>query len=156
MYNLSDPALYSGHLRLQFAGATQFDGMSHEQFRLSPGQSAQIKQRDHSASNGGGSALQRTSGNQFPSIAGANPLFSHERVFLNTFNQTTPNSQHASLAFTPINRSVENPQPLLESKQSSSNGDSLKTESQEGIWHSQTSCTGMDLHDEEDSDQLQM
>lgn len=89
-------------------------------------------------------------------ISGANPLFSHDRLFLNTFSQTTPNPQHGSLAFTPINRSGEAPQPMLDLKQSSSNGDSLKTESEEGIWNSQTPCAGMNLHNDLDSDQLQM
>ncbi|CAM1506568.1 Fc.00g062090.m01.CDS01 [Cosmosporella sp. VM-42] len=171
-YGLTSTGLYNSQTRLQFPTPGHYDGIGQEHFRLSPGSSIQTKPDDQSTSSG--DTLQGTGGNQFLNISGANPLFSEDRLFLNSYTQPTPNQSLTSLAFTPINRPRDHPQNARDFNHSNTdnarpvehlcdgidhcghNNRNDSSFSSDEIWNSQAPRTAMDLQDDLDSEHLHL
>ncbi|KAF7564057.1 hypothetical protein G7046_g4 [Stylonectria norvegica] len=174
-YAMNDATIYNASSRMPFAATNQFSGISQDQFRLSPSNSLRTKQEGHIDANSGDS-VHVAGGNQFLNISGANPLFSHDHLFLSPYSQAAPNASLPSLAFTPINRPREHAHDAHGISRASSNGENVKVEgepsdsidgsdlcdrkdtdySSADLWNSQTHNHGMNLHDELESEDLQL
>ncbi|KAF5006389.1 hypothetical protein FDECE_7235 [Fusarium decemcellulare] len=107
-YAMKDATIYNASSRLPFTSAThnQFHGVSQDHFRLASNNAFQLKQDDYSGSIAGDST-QGTTESPFAGMPSTNPFFSQDRLFLNSFNQGTPNTTLPTLSFSPVNRQRE-------------------------------------------------
>ncbi|KAJ3541308.1 hypothetical protein NM208_g4668 [Fusarium decemcellulare] len=107
-YAMKDATIYNASSRLPFTSAThnQFHGVSQDHFRLASNNTFQLKQDDYSGSIAGDST-QGTTESPFAGMPSTNPFFSQDRLFLNSFNQGTPNTTLPTLSFSPVNRQRE-------------------------------------------------
>ncbi|KAF5709042.1 hypothetical protein FMUND_10294 [Fusarium mundagurra] len=104
-YALKDATIYNASSRLPFVPPNfdQYRGLGPDQFRLAADYGFQLKHEDYTASMTG-DVTQGTNNSPFMGVPGTNPLFSHDRPFLNPYGQATPNATFSPLSFTSINR----------------------------------------------------
>ncbi|KAF5630811.1 hypothetical protein F52700_7030 [Fusarium sp. NRRL 52700] len=104
-YALKDATIYNASSRLPFdpPNFDQYRGIGSDQFRLTADYGFQLKHEDYSGSITG-DVTQGANSSPFMGVPGTNPLFSHDRPFLNPYNQATPNATFSPLSFTSINR----------------------------------------------------
>ncbi|SCN94788.1 uncharacterized protein FFNC_12104 [Fusarium fujikuroi] len=104
-YALKDATIYNASSRLPFVPPNfdQYRGLGPDQFRLAADYGFQLKHEDYTGSITG-DVTQGTNSSPFMGVPGTNPLFSHDRPFLNPYSQATPNATFSPLPFTSINR----------------------------------------------------
>jgi len=102
---LKDATIYNASSRLPFVPPNfdQYRGLGPDQFRLAADYGFQLKHEDYTGSITG-DTTQGTNNSPFMGVPGTNPLFSHDRPFLNPYSQATPNATFSPLSFSSINR----------------------------------------------------
>lgn len=105
---MKDATIYNASSRLPFPvpAHSQFHGISQDHFRFSQNNAFHLKQEDYTGSLAG-DPIQGTSDNPFTNLSGVNPLFSQDRLFLNSYSQGSPSTPLSTLSFSPINRPRE-------------------------------------------------
>lgn len=171
---MNEPAFYDASARMPFSNGHYHSTISQESFRFSSGNQLQSKQEEYSNPTGG-DPLSNSGASQFLSMPGANPLFSQDQMFLNSYNQTPPN-QSLSLGFTPINHEQEDGQPARQDPEQRVSRTGVKLEAQmtqtaedasnkdvkrpefnaSGIWDSQSIETDLGIHEDLGSEQLEI
>ncbi|KAL6868472.1 hypothetical protein J3F83DRAFT_696627 [Trichoderma novae-zelandiae] len=168
-YALDGTSIYNSTPRFPFATNNHFNALGHDHFRLSSGHNAQQKFDDYSHTSAGEAS---TVANQFLDIPGTNPLFSQDRLFLGSCGQSGPAASLSPLGFTSINRHPDashsmrrsqsaasiKPEPQLCDVLDDANMDDEK-ESRfpvHGIWGSQGSDNGMEIHEDLQHDELDL
>lgn len=164
---MGDGAFYDASARMPFSNGGQYNTPSQDHFRFPSSGQLQPKQDEYLHSTSG-ETLSSSGASHFLNISGANPLFSQDRLFLNSYSQ----SSVSPLGFTPINRDAETARPshshqdqdrrlsrtgsvkletqYPEAKDDEDSQDSKKS----GFWDSQDNGTDLNLHDNIDSEQL--
>lgn len=169
-YTLQDGSMLGTSTRMPFA-TSNLNGLTHNTFRLSPSTSLQTKQDDFRGSTGMESAHSPTN-NQFMNTTGANPLFSSDRLLLNSYSQPMSNPSLPPLSFTPVNRfkdhghinirenshaSFRNDKIKMEADVSADNhdmGDHEPNFDSSDVWNPQAGNNDMNLQDGLGSDGL--
>ncbi|SPJ87288.1 uncharacterized protein FTOL_12201 [Fusarium torulosum] len=107
-YAMKDATIYNASSRLPFVpeNYNQFRGLAPEQIRLAADYGFQLRQGEYPGSITGGST-QGTNDSPFIGMPGANPLFSQDRSFLNSYDQGASNTTFSPLSFSPINQQQE-------------------------------------------------
>jgi hypothetical protein len=105
-YPFHDPNSYDPSSRVSFPVLASLNGSSHEHSRAASATGLVMKQEDHHPLSIDGGSSANPARLHYMDLPGVNPLMSHERLFLNSYNQTTIGSPLG--AFTPINRYASN------------------------------------------------
>ncbi|KAI8720744.1 hypothetical protein NCS52_00520300 [Fusarium sp. LHS14.1] len=155
-YAMKDATIYNTSSRLPFTvpAHNQFHGIGQDHFRFSSNNMFHMKREDYTGSMAGDSA-QGANDSPFASIAGANPLFSQDRLFLNPYTQGSPSASLSTLSFSPINRPRERSQSARDVKPTTHlcevmDGNDLcdvKTPVLDGGWHLHPSNHELDFPD---------
>ncbi|PTB65372.1 hypothetical protein BBK36DRAFT_1121568 [Trichoderma citrinoviride] len=168
-YALDGTSIYNNTPRFPFAANNHFNALGHDHFRLSSGHNAQQKYDDYSHTSAGEGS---TVANQFLDIPGTNPLFSQDRLFLGSCGQSGPAASLSPLGFTSINRNPDTSHPMRQSQSVAG----VKSEPQlcdvlddaniddekesrfpvHGIWESQGSDNGIEIHEDLQHDELDL
>lgn len=171
-YAMTDVPFFNGAGHVPFANGSGHYNVHQDQFRFSSGSQIQSKQEEYSNSNSGDS-LSSAGANQFLTLPGANPLFSQDRMFLNSYSQHPTSQSLSSLGFTAINRNRENARSshqdqrtsrassvrldaqLSEGIDDTNSADSKRPEfDSHSLWGSQGNPNGLALPENQDSEQL--
>ena len=162
-------SIYNNTPRFPFAANNHFNALGHDHFRLSSGHNAQQKYDDYSHTSAGEGS---TVANQFLDIPGTNPLFSQDRLFLGSCGQSGPAASLSPLGFTSINRNPDTSHSMRQSQSVAG----VKSEPQlcdvlddaniddekesrfpvHGIWESQGSDNGIEIHEDLQHDELDL
>ncbi|KAK1240948.1 hypothetical protein MKX07_006381 [Trichoderma sp. CBMAI-0711] len=145
---------------------------SHDIFRDDDeltGHSAQQKFEDYSHTSAGEA---HSAASQFLDMPGTNPLFSQDRLFLGSCGQPGPSASLSPLGFTSINRNPDTshsmrqsqsaagvkPEPQLCDVLDDANVDDEKESRYpvHGIWESQGSDNGIEIHENLQQDELDL
>ncbi|RMJ14625.1 hypothetical protein CDV36_005731 [Fusarium kuroshium] len=155
-YAMKDASIYNASSRLPFTvpAHNQFHGISQDHFRFSSSNAFHMKQEDYPGSMAGDSTP-GTNDSPFTSISGVNPLFSQDRLFLNSYSQGSPTTPFSTLSFSPINRPRERSQSARDVKPATHlcevmDGNDLcdvKTPVLDGTWHLHPSNHELDFPD---------
>ncbi|EGR50479.1 uncharacterized protein TRIREDRAFT_58774 [Trichoderma reesei QM6a] len=168
-YALDGTSIYNSAPRFPFATNNHFNALGHDHFRLPPGHSAQQKFEDYSHTSAGEA---NSAANQFLDIPATNPLFSQDRLFLGSCGQPGPSASLSPLGFTSINRNPDTshsmrqsqsaagvkPEPQLCDVLDDANIDDEKESRYpvHGIWESQGSDNGIEIHENLQHDELDL
>lgn len=174
-YGLSDAALYSPHMNISFGASTHYDNNGQIQFRQLSRDHIQSQQNDHSGSTNT-DTVRRSSGGQFIGLPGTNPLYSHDRVYSNNYNHATLSAHYTPQSYIPSNGPGSYSHRPLD-QNSTSDDDIVKAEarlsndscmndikhsentdfsSPDQLWNAHTASAAMGLHDDLDSEHLQL
>lgn len=162
-------SIYNSAPRFPFATNNHFNALGHDSFRLPSGHGAQPKFDDYSHTSAG---EVNTVANQFLDIPGTNPLFSQARLFLGSCGQSGPAASLSPLGFTSINRNPDASHSMRQSQSAAGvkpepqlcdvlDDGNLEDEKESrypvhGIWESQGSDNGIEIHEELQHDELDL
>ncbi|KAL6895607.1 hypothetical protein HDV57DRAFT_18579 [Trichoderma longibrachiatum] len=168
-YPMDGTSIYNSAPRFPFATNNHFNALGHDSFRLPSGHGAQPKFDDYSHTSAG---EVNTVANQFLDIPGTNPLFSQARLFLGSCGQSGPAASLSPLGFTSINRNPDASHSMRQSQSAAGvkpepqlcdvlDDGNLEDEKESrypvhGIWESQGSDNGIEIHEELQHDELDL
>ncbi|KAL7936271.1 hypothetical protein V8C35DRAFT_278482 [Trichoderma chlorosporum] len=169
-FALNGAPIYNATPRFHYSTSNHFNALNHDHFHLSSGHNTQQKFDDYANASGGEAGV---TSNQFLEIPTTNPLFSQDRLFLGSCGQPGPAPSLSPLGFTSINRNPDDSHSMRQN-QSAAN---IKLEppqlcdvlddadvddekesrfSMHGIWESQGSDNGIDIHEDLRHDELEL
>ena len=161
---------------LSFGTSAHYDSIGQGHFRAPPRDSVHSQQNDTSNATNVHRAP-HTRGGQFQSLSGTNPLFSHDQIFSNGYGEASLSRAYTPLTFTPANRPDDYPHQSLNHHHTSSKDNIVKAEarfsnetgiketkhsedskfsSPEELWNAHAASAAMGLHDDLDSEHLQV
>ncbi|KAM6479657.1 hypothetical protein HDV62DRAFT_367609 [Trichoderma sp. SZMC 28011] len=168
-FALNGSSIYNNTPRFPFAASNHFNTLTHDHFRLSSGHTTQHKFDDYASTSANEAS---TVANHYLDIPNTNPLFSQDRVFLGSCGQSGPASSLSPLRFTSINHNQEAshsmrqnqpPNIKLETPQLCDVLDDASIDDEkesrfpgQGIWESQGSDNGIDIHEDLRHDELEL
>ncbi|KAL7909234.1 hypothetical protein GGI35DRAFT_449383 [Trichoderma velutinum] len=169
-FALNGSSIYNSTSRFPFATNNHFNALTHDHFRLPSGHTTQHKFDDYANTSAGEGS---TVTNHYLDIPNTNPLFSQDRLFLGSCGQSGPVSSLSPLRFASINHnqeashSMRQTQPIanikLEPPQLCDVLDDASIEDEkesrfrgQGIWESQGSDNGIDIHEDLRHDELEL
>ncbi|PKK43563.1 hypothetical protein CI102_13071 [Trichoderma harzianum] len=169
-FALNGSSIYNNPPRFPFAASNHFNTLTHDHFRLPSGHTTQHKFDDYASTSANEGS---TVANHYLDIPNTNPLFSQDRVFLGSCGQSGPASSLSPLRFTSINHNQEashsmrqnqppaniklEPPQLCDVLDDASIDDEKESRFPgQGIWESQGSDNGIDIHEDLRHDELEL